>query len=67
MELGNLMLMCMNLVCVTGAGFVVLWAVMHIQQRQQRRYMRIYDRPPLADSPATLEAAREEAHESEAQ
>lgn len=60
MELGNLMLMCMNLVCVTGTGLVVLWAVMHIQQRQQRRHMRIYDHPPLTDLPAPVEETYEE-------
>lgn len=44
----NLMLMCVNLVCISAAGVLVLWALMHIQKREKPR-LRIYDEPPLRD------------------
>lgn len=47
MEIGTLTLMCVNLVCVSGAGALVLLALMHIQSRERRR-PRLYDEPPLA-------------------
>ena len=48
MELGNLMLMCGNLVCVSTAGLLVFWVLMHIQTRD-RRTLRLYDEPPPTD------------------
>jgi hypothetical protein len=60
MELGNLMLMCMNLVCVTGAGVVVILTMMHIQRRKRRRQMRVYDRPPDLKAWSSSVASQEE-------
>ncbi len=51
MELGNLTLMCVNLVCVSSAGVLVIWAIMHIQSREKRQ-LRIYDEPHFPDGAA---------------
>lgn len=45
MEIGTLTVMCINLVCVSAAGALVLWALMHIQTREKRQ-PRIYDELP---------------------
>ena len=45
MEIGTLTVMCINLVCVSAAGALVLWALMYIQMREKRE-LRIYDEPP---------------------
>jgi len=62
MDLGNLTIMCINLICVTSAGVLVLWALVHIQGRGRRR-PRIYNEPHFPDKRSLLDKwRRDEEH-----